>query len=56
MTKHVYKAGKLTGVVVLGECEQGNIEDGLKRYRAPFEKVIRRPGKTLFCDHLMHDD
>ncbi|MBM3309634.1 MAG: hypothetical protein FJY77_05200 [Candidatus Altiarchaeales archaeon] len=54
MTKHVFKAGKLMGVVVLGECKGENIEDGLKGFRPKFEKVHKFEGKSLFCDHVTH--
>jgi hypothetical protein len=54
MTKHVFKAGTLMGVVVLGECEGKNIEEGLTGYRPKFERVHRAKGKSLFCDRVTH--
>lgn len=52
MTKHVYKAGRLAGVVLIGQCDDPDIGQALKRFRDPFEAVYGSIGKPIHCDHV----
>ncbi|MCK5026131.1 MAG: hypothetical protein KAS15_06050 [Nanoarchaeota archaeon] len=54
MTKHMYQDANLTGVVILGQYQNGDIREDLRKFRDPFEFVRESPNKWLYLDSVMH--
>jgi len=55
MTKHIYLDKNLTGVVILGQYENGDIRDALKKFRKEFADVHNSLNKWVYCDHVIHE-
>jgi hypothetical protein len=56
MTKHMYQDTNLTGIIMLGQYQSGDIREALKKFRDPFERVHNYPNKWLYCDHVVQGE
>lgn len=56
MTKHVYEDANLTGVVILGQYQDGDIREALRQFRDPFEHVKEDTNKWLYWDYINHEN
>jgi hypothetical protein len=54
MTKHLYLDSTFIGCVILGQYPEGDIRDGLKKYRNEFNAVKEHPNKWMYSDFVMH--
>ncbi|MEA3514605.1 MAG: hypothetical protein U9R34_03965 [Nanoarchaeota archaeon] len=56
MTKHVYEDSNLTGVVILGQYQDGDIREALRQFRDPFQLVKEQNNKWLYWDSINHEE
>ena len=48
----MYQDANLTGVVILGQYQNGDIREALRKFRDPFESVHESPNKWLYWDSV----